>query len=177
MLSWNLRQNALWHFDRHLAKLPVEAAQLASQVHHRLNSPFKADAEVYRDSRAVRFNPLVAWAAEHPNHYRFVVNCTSPQTIPTPAPQRRCDDEIWHFLKFFFIFQNIRRIGCCRRVSATCSGKQIACTQVNCHTRVFASARTALARHNWPRQTFAAQVCSLASTKCAWRCLDNKYSK
>ena len=59
MLSWNLQQCAKWHFDRHLVKLVLEAAQLASQVHHNVDGAAAlrraASGHIYNDSRGTLF--------------------------------------------------------------------------------------------------------------------------
>jgi len=82
ILSWCVKQCALWHFDKHVVKMIVELAQLLSTAHWQLDTSvdssstanlhsWLADGVIYKSTHVN--HPCAKWVREHPNNYRYTV--------------------------------------------------------------------------------------------------------
>lgn len=70
-LAYTIEAIAQQHCDKHVVKMIVEMAQIASSVHYVLNAKTPYAGRIYRKTH--QHHPCVKWAAEDASHYSFVV--------------------------------------------------------------------------------------------------------
>lgn len=76
ILSWNVKECAKWHFDRHVVKMILELAQLLSTAHWILSDKstvikWNQYNCIYKQTH--KNHPCAVWVREHLNNYRYIV--------------------------------------------------------------------------------------------------------